>query len=421
MRIALTIIPIFLFSFNLVVNAKILSQVIVSEDEKSFVYKDTGIEFVPFGVNYDHDYNFKLIEDFWDNKKKISDDFAYIKKLGFNVIRIHLQQFIYLKSRNKMEESALSRFDWIICEAEKNELYLDITGLGRYKGAIPEWYRCLSDEERVEADAYFWKTLANRYKGRGSIFCFDLQNEPTINHNDNGGYVGPPFDDGYHYINRHYQDITKGWKNYLLNKYDTEAKFEKSWLKQKFNNYKEFSKINKIDIPNMLSVKEENYEFSEYKDMLALKWLSKLSNSVKKADPSRLVTLGLCGLNLPYSKFYSSFSPELIKPYVDFLCIHFVPKLITHEPYSDNAEEFIKQIKASYVGKPLVVEEFFPLVPLDKLYVNFIKPANKYVNGWISYYWGKPISELKSSDKISDQMTAGWLKYFSENKVEFVK
>jgi hypothetical protein len=408
----------FLVNCNFFVYAEQLSSIIVNRDKNIFIYKDTEKEFIPFGVNYDHDYDFKLIEDYWSDKHKISEDFAYIKKLGFNVVRIHLQQFVYLMDKTKMSNTALKNLDWILHEAEKNNLYLDITGLGRYKGIIPKWYRNLNDAGRIEADAFFWKIISERYKGRGVIFCFDLQNEPTINYDDKVGYVGPPFDDGYHYINRHFQDISKAWKSYLLKKYNTEGKFKESWLKEKFQTYEFFEKT-KMKVPDIFSSKEQNSDFINFKDMLALKWLSKLSNVVKDTDSSRLVTLGLCGINLPYSKYYSSFSPESIKPYVDFICIHFVPNTITQEPYCDNAEEFIKQIKTAYVGKPLIVEEFFPLVPLDKLYSNFVKPVKQYVNGWISYYWGKPINELKKSDKISDQITADWLKYFSENKNKF--
>ena len=412
------IITLFLINFNLEVYARQLSSIIVNRDKNIFIYQDTDEVFNPFGVNYDHDYDFKLIEDYWSDKQKISGDFAYIKKLGFNVVRLHLQQFVFLMEKTKMSNSALKNLDWILHEAEKNNLYLDITGLGRYKGIIPKWYRDLNDAERIEADAFFWKVITERYKGRGVIFCFDLQNEPTINYDDNIGYVGPPFDDGYHYINRHYQDITKAWKEYLLDKYDAKAKFDKSWLKQKFKGYDDFKKA-ELTVPDMLSSKEESSDFAKCKDGLALNWLTRLTKTIKEIDTSRLVTLGLCGLNLPYSKYYSSFSPELIKPYVDFICIHFVPKTITREPYKDNTKEFMKHIKTAYVGKPLVVEEFFPLVPLDKLYSNFIKPAKKYVNGWISYYWGKPIAALRKTDKISDQITADWLKYFSENKNKF--
>ncbi len=412
------IVLILIFLKVLCCYAEQLPQIIVKEDK--FINIKSGKDFYPYGVNYDHNYKFMLLENFWQNKDKISEDFTYIRKLNFNIIRIHLQQFVFLKSPNEIDTEALKNLDWIIQEAEKNHLYLDITGLGRYKGIIPDWYKKLNDNERIKADAFFWKSLAKRYKGKNCIFCFNFQNEPTINYDNNKGYVGPPFHDKFHYINKHFQEIRKAWKIYLINKYNSEDTFNHSWLKSSYQNYKNF-KESEINIPQLTATVKEQKDFSIFKDTLALKWLKKLSETVKTIDPQRLVTLGLSALNLPGSKYYSSFSPQLIKPYVDFICFHAYPVILDQNPDKDNRKEFINQIILMKTNKPLVIEEFYPLVPLSTLYPEFIKPVQKYVSGWISFYWGNPIEKLKDSNKISDNITAEWLEYFSKNKNKIIE
>src|SRR5689334_6678812 len=64
----------------------------VSADKKGFVLDPSGQPFVPWGVNYDHDATGRLLEDYWDDEwPAVEGDFAEMKALGANVVRIHLQ------------------------------------------------------------------------------------------------------------------------------------------------------------------------------------------------------------------------------------------------------------------------------------------------------------------------------------------
>ena len=46
----------------------------------------------PWGFNYDHDTEGRLIEDYWESEwAKVETHFSQMKKRGANVIRIHLQ------------------------------------------------------------------------------------------------------------------------------------------------------------------------------------------------------------------------------------------------------------------------------------------------------------------------------------------
>src|SRR5262245_37234777 len=69
-----------------------MSWVAVAKDKKSFILEPSGRSFAPWGFNYDHDTDGRLIEDYWEQEwNKVETHFAQMKKLGANVVRIHLQ------------------------------------------------------------------------------------------------------------------------------------------------------------------------------------------------------------------------------------------------------------------------------------------------------------------------------------------
>src|SRR5262245_6975353 len=69
-----------------------MPRVAVAKDNKGFVLDSSGRPFVPWGFNYDHDDKGRLIEDYWDDEwPTVVTHFDQMKKLGANVVRIHLQ------------------------------------------------------------------------------------------------------------------------------------------------------------------------------------------------------------------------------------------------------------------------------------------------------------------------------------------
>src|SRR5208283_5191657 len=61
----------------------------VSQQGTGFVYEPSGRPFVPWGLNYDHNAQGRLLEDYWEKGwPKVEDDFRAMKRLGANVVRI---------------------------------------------------------------------------------------------------------------------------------------------------------------------------------------------------------------------------------------------------------------------------------------------------------------------------------------------
>jgi hypothetical protein len=132
--------------------------VVVSSDKTGFVLEPGGKPFHPWGFNYDHDDSGRLLEDYWDSEwPAVEAHFARMKKLGANVVRIHLQFGKFMDDPDKGHRNgkpnvkALDRLSSLVGLAEKERLYLDLTGLGCYhKKDVPAWYDKLSEKEGGE-------------------------------------------------------------------------------------------------------------------------------------------------------------------------------------------------------------------------------------------------------------------------------
>lgn len=124
--------------------------IVVSKDKKAFVLEPSGKRFTPWGFNYDHDADGRLIEDYWDDEwPTVEAHFGQMKKLGANVVRIHLQLGKFMDAPDKAKEKALARLGKLLALAEKERLYLDLTGLGCYhKKDVPAWYDKLAEKDR---------------------------------------------------------------------------------------------------------------------------------------------------------------------------------------------------------------------------------------------------------------------------------
>jgi hypothetical protein len=105
--------------------------VAVAKDKKGFILVPSGRPFVPWGFNYDHDDKGRLIEDYWDDEwPTVEAHFGQMKKLGANVVRVHLQLGKFMDAPDKPNGKALDRLGKLLALAERLRLYLDLTGLG---------------------------------------------------------------------------------------------------------------------------------------------------------------------------------------------------------------------------------------------------------------------------------------------------
>ncbi len=329
----------------------------VSQDKKGFSLRPTEQPFVPWGFNYDHDEKGRLIEDYWEDEwPKIEADFTEMKKLGANVVRIHLQLGKFMEGPTKPNEKALKRLAKLVELAESTGLYLNLTGLACYhKKDVPVWYDKLTEQERWDVQARFWEAVAGRCADSPAIFCYDLMNEPLVpgGQRKDGEWLGPAFA-GKHFV----QFITLDQKN-------------------------------------------------RPRPDIARLWIDHLVTAVRKSDKRHLVTVGLVDWSLDRKGLTSGFDPVKVTGKLDFVSVHLYPE-------TGKLGEAKTTLKGFAVGKPVVVEETFPLKCSPKELEEFITLSGEDAAGWVSFYWGKSLQELRDSKEFGDAILLQWLERFEK-------
>ncbi len=327
--------------------------VAVSKDKGDFILEPSGRPFVPWGFNYDHDARGRLIEDYWEDEWPLIDaHFCQMKKLGANVVRVHLQLGKFMDGPEKPNARALNRLGKLLELAELLRLYLDLTGLGCYhKNDVPAWYDKLSENERWVVQARFWQAVAGRCAASPAVFCYDLMNEPVVPGGKAKDWLGPAFGD---------------------------------------KQFVQFVTLEQADRP---------------RPEIAKQWIHRLATAIRDKDRRHLLTVGLVDWSLARPGLTSGFVPEKVANDLDFVSVHLYPK-------KGQVDEALKTLAGFAVGTPVLVEETFPLACSVKELEDFIDRSKNCAAGWIGFYWGKTPDELRHSNTISDALTLGWLELF---------
>jgi len=335
--------------------AQPMKSVRVSDDRHGFV-QDDGSPFVAWGFNYDHDEKGRLLEDYWAAEwPKVEEDFREMKDLGANVVRIHLQLGKFMRQPDEPNDVALTRLARVVELAERVHLHLDITGLACYhKKDVPAWYDGLSERDRWDVQARFWEAVADRCAGSPAIFCYDLMNEPIL---------------------------------------PGERK-ETEWLAGELGG-KFFVQRITLDLAGRTQ------------QQVAKAWVDRLVPAIRKRDSRHLITVGVIPWALVFLKAKPLFYSKEVSENLDFASVHFYPE-------KGKIDQALVALAVYDIGKPLVVEEMFPLKCSAAELGTFIDGSRKTADGWIGFYWGKTPEEYRRSNTLSDALTLGWLELFQK-------
>src|SRR5262245_58665387 len=353
--LAMSLVLILLVGVPAQAQPKAMTWIAVSKVKKGFVLDPSGRPFLPWGFNYVHDDKGRLIEDYWEDEwPTVEAHFGQMKELGANVVRVHLQLGKFMDGPDKPNDKALDRLGKLLELAERLRLYLDLTGLGCYhKPDVPAWYDKLSEKERWDVQANFWRAVAGRCAQSPAVFCYDLMNEPVGPGGKrwDGDWLGPPLG-GKHFV--------------------------------------QFVTLDQADRP---------------RPDIARQWVRHLTAAVREKDRRHLITVGLVDWSLDRPGLTSGFVPEKVADDLDFVSVHLYPK-------KGQVDEALRTLAGFAVGKPVLVEETFPLACSPRELEEFIEGSRKHAAGWIGFYWGKSPDELRKSNTISDALTLGWLELF---------
>ncbi|WP_153558834.1 cellulase family glycosylhydrolase [Roseimaritima sediminicola] len=338
------------------VSAADMPRVQISDDGRGFKLANSQDAFVPWGFNYDRDANGQLIEQYWDEEwPRVIEDFQEMKALGANVVRIHLQFAALMQSPTEARPRARQKLTRLLRLAEQTGLYLDLTGLGCYhKADVPAWYDALSEAERWQAQAAFWEVVAETCADSPAVFCYDLMNEPVVpgGNKPREDWLGPAFA-GKHFV-------------------------------------------------QFISLDRAGRKRSE----VAKQWIAQLVAAIRKHDGRHLITVGLVPWSLDRPGMTSGFDPTKVAEDLDFIAVHLYPE-------TGKVDEAIETLRGfAAAGKPVVIEETFPLKCSAEELSVFLDASREHAAGWIGFYWGQTPEELRGAETIPQALTLGWLELF---------
>ncbi len=149
---------------------------------------------------------------------------------------------------------------------------------------------------------------------------------------------------------------------------------------------------------------------SRAREEIARQWIKTLTAAIRKHDRDSLITVGLVDWSLDKPRtLYSGFAPAKIAPELDFLCVHVYPE-------RGKVDENLTTLRDFGVGKPVVIEETFPLKCGPGDFDRFFAGSKQTAAGWIGFYWGKTIEECRASNQIGDKIMLSWLEWFQRNR-----
>ena len=332
----------------------------IGDDGSSFHCGADDAPFVIWGVNYDHTEDGKLLEEYWEeNWPQVVEDFGEIKELGANVVRIHLQLERFITDESGTPNgSSLNQLKRLLKLAESSGLYLDITGLGCYRKAkVPAWYDAMTEGARWEIQARFWEAVAQVCKDSPAVFCYDLMNEPVLSAPKDG---------------------------------------KREWLTGELGGYHFVQRIT-LDLAG------------RSQKQVAQAWADRLTKAIRKHDQRHLITVGV----IPWVHVFPKAKPLFYSPEVsahfDFVSVHFYPK-------KGEVDAALTALSAYAIGKPLIIEETFPLHCSGDELMAFIDGSRERASaqGWISFYWGKTADEYEEEGDLTSAIKAKWLRRFQE-------
>jgi hypothetical protein len=237
--------------------------------------------------------------------------------------------------------------------AGENGLRLDVTGLGCYRRAdVPRWYGELDEAGRWGAQEAFWEGVSRACAGHGAALFC--------------------YD--------------------LVNEPSVPDKPRTDWLAGELAGFT-YCQVITLD-PRGRNRTE-----------LACDWAARMTAAIRRHDPTTPVTIGL----LPFAKG-TGFDAESLANQLDFMSVHYYPE----QGRTQESAALIKRFAVA--GKPLVVEEIFPMKCDAAELGRVMEACSAFVSGWVGFYWGQRVEELEKSKAIGDAMVARWLRFFNDGK-----
>jgi len=142
---------------------------------------------------------------------------------------------------------------------------------------------------------------------------------------------------------------------------------------------------------------------------VAKAWVYTLSAAIRRHDARHLITVGV----IPWAMVFPGakpifYDPDVGKP-LDLVCIHVYPK-------TNELPRAVDAVKTFDLGKPLIIEEIFPLHCTTDDLAQFLQHTRPLTTGLIGFYWGVTPAEYHQRADIPSAIIAAWLDFFQSHQ-----
>lgn len=234
-------------------------------------------------------------------------------------------------------------------------MYLDITGLGTYRlQDVPAWYRNANESDHWAMQAQFWEAVARACANRPAVFAYNLMNEPlaTGSKRPAGRWTHPMAMQGQTYV-------------------------------------------------EYINLDPAHRKAPE----IARAWIRQIAAAIRRQDQRHLITVGLIWVTNTNPEAWSGFLPKEIAPEVDFLAVHVYPD-------KGEINVALDSLRRYQVGKPVIVEETFPMKCSPAEWREFLKGSRSLAQGWLGQYWSLSPKDIEASRDIVSEKLRGQFEVF---------
>jgi hypothetical protein len=303
----------------------------------------------------------RLMEDFWEHEwETLAEDFREMRALGSNVVRVHLQFDKFMNAPDRPDAEALERLGRLLRLAEETGLYLDVTGLGSHRPADVPAWYDALEESRR------WAAQTEFWEAVAEV-----------------GALSP-----------------------AVFCYDLMNEPISPLLPRPPGAWSSGNLFGEFDFLQYIALEPAGRRSAA----IAVAWIRRMTAAIRRHDRNALVTVGL----LPWQ---SGFPAVEIAPELDFLSVHIYPD-------SEKPAEAMEALRQVSVGKPVVIEETFPLYSSVEELEEFLRASKEIATGWMGHYDGQNLEELDAIERageltVPQEIYRAWQRLFVRLKPEF--
>ena len=144
---------------------------------------------------------------------------------------------------------------------------------------------------------------------------------------------------------------------------------------------------------------------------VAKAWVDQLVTAIRSTDDRHLITVGV----IPWVQFFPQAKPLFysreVAENLDFASVHFYPE-------TGKIDQALTALAVYDIGKPLVIEEMFPLKCSAAELEEFIERSRATAVAGSASTGARRPKNTAGQTRLSDALTLGWLELFQKKASE---